>query len=50
VQDHPHQRHRRLRAEPSQFRPGSYPLTATYGGNKVYSQSASAKHKLTVTT
>jgi hypothetical protein len=35
--------------KPSQLRPGSYQLTATYGGNKVYSRSASAKHKLTVT-
>ena len=28
--------------KPSQLRPGSYQLTATYGGNKAYSQSASA--------
>ncbi len=34
--------------KPSQLRPGSYQLTASYHGNSTYARSASASHKLTI--
>jgi hypothetical protein len=34
---------------PSQLRPGTYQLTATYNGSDVHDRSTSAAHKLTVT-
>jgi hypothetical protein len=35
--------------EAGQLRPGSYQLTAVYGGSEVYGRPVSVKHKLTVT-
>jgi hypothetical protein len=36
-----------LKASP--LRPGSYQLTAVYGGSEIYGRSVSVKHTLTVT-